>query len=99
MARVGVVGAGYWGKNLVRCFAQLGALAAVCDTSKKARLEIQERYPRAARYATVEAMLREGGVNAVVVATPAATHYDVVRQALEAGCHVMGCSRPCDAQE
>ena len=44
MAFVGVIGAGYWGKNHVRTFAELGKLAAVCDLSERVREQVLEQY-------------------------------------------------------
>ncbi len=41
---VAAVGCGYWGRNLVRNFAELGALAAICDPNRGAALELAERH-------------------------------------------------------
>ena len=82
---VAVVGCGYWGKNLVRVFSQLGALGCVCDTdaARFSALKIQGNPPKyTGKLADV---LADAGIRAVAVATPAATHYDVVKQCLEAG--------------
>ncbi|HEX2516109.1 MAG TPA: Gfo/Idh/MocA family oxidoreductase [Chloroflexota bacterium] len=88
--RAGVVGAGYWGPNLIRNLAELpGApLAAVCDRDP-ARLEyVRARYPGARLYGELEALLGDPEVNAVVIATPAELHFQMASQALEAGKHV-----------
>jgi UDP-2-acetamido-3-amino-2,3-dideoxy-glucuronate N-acetyltransferase len=82
---VAVIGCGYWGKNLVRVFSQLGALRLVCDTdpARFAALPIQGSPPR---YTDKLAdVLADAEVKAVAIATPAATHYQVVKQCLEAG--------------
>lgn len=82
---VAVVGSGYWGKNLVRNFHELGALRAVCDSDPVARQELAANY-RGLRVVTeLDEVLVNGEVTAVVVATPAATHYQVVKRCLEAG--------------
>jgi UDP-2-acetamido-3-amino-2,3-dideoxy-glucuronate N-acetyltransferase len=82
---VAVVGCGYWGKNLVRVFSQLGALRCVCDTdsARFSSLAIQGDPPK---FTNVLAdVLGNADIQAVAVATPAATHYQVVKQCLEAG--------------
>jgi len=83
--KIGVVGAGAWGRNHVRTVAGLaeGELAAVCDTDPKVRERIARQYPGALVTADVAALL--GVVDAVIVASPAATHATVARQAVEAG--------------
>ena len=89
-ARVGVVGAGYWGPNLIRNLAELpGApLAAVCDV-QPARLDyVRARYPAVALYQSFDDLLADSEVNGVMIATPAETHARLARQALAAGKHV-----------
>jgi predicted dehydrogenase len=81
---VAVVGCGYWGKNLVRNFQQLGALHMVCDatsTGRAAAAAVASTVPITDDFEKVLA----SDVAAVVVATPAETHYDVARAALHAG--------------
>jgi len=81
--KIGVVGAGAWGRNHVRTVAGLaeGELAAVCDTDPKVRERVSRQYPGALVTADVAALL--GVVDAVIVASPAATHAAVARQAVE----------------
>jgi UDP-2-acetamido-3-amino-2,3-dideoxy-glucuronate N-acetyltransferase len=82
---IAVIGSGYWGKNLVRIFSQLGALQCVCDTDQ-ARLDSLRFDGKPPRFATRLAdALTDPGIRAVAVATPAVSHYDIVRQCLEAG--------------
>ena len=83
--KIGVVGAGTWGKNHVRTVAGLaeGELTAVCDTDAKVRERVARQYPSALVTADVSALLQ--AVDAVIVASPAATHATVARQAIEAG--------------
>ena len=81
---VAVVGTGYWGKNLVRVFDQLGALHAVCDTFP-GRLTSLGLSDPVRRYGGLDEVLADPAVTSVVVATPAATHYEVGRAVLEAG--------------
>jgi UDP-2-acetamido-3-amino-2,3-dideoxy-glucuronate N-acetyltransferase len=83
-----VVGAGYWGKNLVRNFHDLGVLKGVCEEDTERRAEFAEKYPDAVPYATFDEVL-EAGVGAVSIATPAETHGPLVRRALEADLDVL----------
>ncbi len=83
--RLGVVGAGAWGRNHVRTVAGLAEaeLAAVCDTDPKVREKVARQYPAALVTADVPALL--GAVDAVIVASPAATHATIAQQAVDAG--------------
>ena len=83
--RLGVVGAGAWGKNHVRTVATLAEaeLAAVCDTDAKVRERVARQHPSA--YVTADVTELLGRVDAVVVAAPAATHARLALQCLEAG--------------
>ena len=87
--RVGVIGAGAWGRNHVRTFAQLpGAeLVAVCDSAAAVREKLGRQYPGTT--ITDEPKKLLGMVEAVVVATPAITHADLARQAIAAGIPVL----------
>jgi len=86
--RVAVVGAGYWGKNLVRNFHQLGALAAVCDGSVAVREQVEKDYPGTTVTNDLRKILNDSKIQAVVLATPAVTHFQLAEQALRAGKHV-----------
>jgi UDP-2-acetamido-3-amino-2,3-dideoxy-glucuronate N-acetyltransferase len=79
-----VVGTGYWGKNLVRVFDKLGALHIVCD-SEPSRVRGLELSPEVRQCADLSDVLSDPAVDSVVVATPAATHFHICREALEAG--------------
>ena len=83
--KIGVVGAGAWGRNHVRTVAGLAEaeLAAVCDTDPKVREKVARQYPTALVTAEVPALL--AAVEAVIVASPAATHAAIAQQAIEAG--------------
>ncbi len=83
--KVGVVGAGAWGRNHVRTVAGLAEaeLAAVCDPDPKVRERVARQYPAALVTGDVGALL--GVVDAVIVASPAATHAAIARQVVEAG--------------
>jgi predicted dehydrogenase len=81
---VAVVGCGYWGKNLVRNFHKLGALAAVCDETETGRATAAGIAPGTTLAPSLQAVL-ESDVSGVVLATPAETHYTIARRALSAG--------------
>lgn len=81
MPRIAVVGAGYWGKNLVRNFHQLGALACVCDTREEVLSEVRRDYSVPA-CSDVESVLSDRSIEAIVIAAPAVQHYELTRRAL-----------------
>lgn len=87
-ASVAVIGAGYWGKNLLRNFHDLGALAAVCDADPEVVGRFKASYPGIAGFDDVDEVLQDAAIEAVAIATPAATHADLARRALERGKHV-----------
>jgi predicted dehydrogenase len=88
-ARVGVVGLGYWGPNLVRNFDDLAELVWLCDLDEELRGRFSARYPNARVTADYGDLLADETLDAIVVATPVPTHYALAKQALEAGKHVM----------
>jgi UDP-2-acetamido-3-amino-2,3-dideoxy-glucuronate N-acetyltransferase len=85
---VAVVGSGYWGKNLVRNFHQLGALKLICDKNEVLLDRFKEEYPDVETCLALSDVLRQEEIRGVVVATPAETHFTLVREALLAGKHV-----------
>ena len=87
--RIACVGAGYWGRNLVRNFRELGVLSWVCDASPSARTAISQRFPEVRCTANINEVLADHEVNGVVIATPAETHGALVRRALDAGKDVL----------
>ena len=79
--KVAVIGAGYWGKNLVRNFHQLGALAWVCDERAATLAEMEAKYGVKTTN-DLETVLADPAVDAVVIAVPAAQHYEVAKRCL-----------------
>lgn len=90
MIRVGIIGLGYWGPNLVRCFSDLEhcRVTAVCDQSYDQLLRIKDRFPGVYPIENFDALLDRDLVDAVVIATPTATHYELAMKALEHDMHV-----------
>jgi predicted dehydrogenase len=86
--RVGQIGLGYWGKNLVRNFDELAELTWLSDASEELRQEFAARYPQARVTADFDELLADDELDAIVIATPVPTHYGFAKRALEAGKHV-----------
>jgi predicted dehydrogenase len=89
MTSMGLVGLGYWGPNLARNFEELADLRWLCDASPDALDRFSARYPRARTTTDFDELLGDPELEAVVVATPAVTHYELSKRALEAGKHVL----------
>lgn len=88
---VGVIGYGYWGPNLVRNFmSDTGCrVVAVCDRSKDRLAEVKRLYPSVETTAEAKDLFRNADIDAIAIATPVATHFDLARDALRAGKHVL----------
>jgi UDP-2-acetamido-3-amino-2,3-dideoxy-glucuronate N-acetyltransferase len=84
-SRIAVVGMGYWGRNLVRNFHALDALHVVCDSSPEVEASLPKEYPGVKFTREYRAVLQEPAIAAVALATPAVTHYEMAKAALEAG--------------
>ncbi|MBU1273950.1 MAG: Gfo/Idh/MocA family oxidoreductase [Proteobacteria bacterium] len=85
---IAVIGCGYWGKNLVRNYQELGALRLVCDSDAGRLEKVKEQYPEIeTSHNPMQAFARDD-ISGVVIATPAESHYDLAKAALNAGKHV-----------
>src|SRR5262245_51026609 len=82
---IAVIGGGYWGKNLIRSFHQLGALRLICDTNLDLLKNYASRFPEIELSSSSHDALARRDIDAVVIATPAATHHSFVKEALNAG--------------
>ncbi|MCT7995207.1 Gfo/Idh/MocA family protein [Laspinema olomoucense] len=87
MNQVIVVGAGNWGRNLIRNFYELEALAGVAEVNPELRSKVADQYPEVKLYQNCEEVLKTD-IPAIVFATPAPTHYEMAHAALKAGKHV-----------
>ncbi len=85
VVKVAVTGAGYWGRNLVRNYAELGALGALCDGNEATLSEFRVKYPSTRCTADYREVLLDDSIRGVVIATPAATHFTLAREALLSG--------------
>ncbi len=83
--KVAVIGCGHWGRNLVRVFHELGTLAAVCDVQPRVLAEIEKHYSGIRLVPNMKFLLDDPGVDALVIATPAESHYRLARACLEGG--------------
>ena len=91
MLRIGVIGFGYWGPNMVRnfCSAAQGTVTMVSDLRQKRLDLVRKQYPRVAVTTDAAEVISSPDVDAVVIATPVATHFDLAMRALQAGKHVL----------
>ena len=86
---IAVVGCGRWGKNHVRNFSELGALRTVCDASTALLSAVREQYPGVHCETSYEKVLGDDAIKGIVLATPAAMHYEMAKAAMEAGKDVL----------
>ena len=83
--KVAHVGGGYWGKNIIRNLAEMNALHSICDSSSTTLKKYSDQYPDVACRENFQDVLNDASVPAVSIATPAAMHYPMVKEALLAG--------------
>jgi predicted dehydrogenase len=88
--RIGVIGYGYWGPNLVRNFAEVRGcqVVSVADSRAERRALVQSRYPAIDTTEDFHELIADPNVDAVAIATPVHTHYPLALEALRAGKHV-----------
>jgi predicted dehydrogenase len=87
---IGVIGYGYWGPNLVRNFSETasGTVAAVADLDTRKLAQLNKRYPAVRTSTDFQDVLRDPAIDAVAIATPVSTHFELGMAALKAGKHV-----------
>ena len=90
MIRIGVVGYGYWGPNLVRNFLALEhvKVVSVCDSDKKALNRAKRQYPALEFFTNYHEITDSDKIDAVVIVTPVSTHFELAKRALESGKHI-----------
>ncbi|MCW2238560.1 Gfo/Idh/MocA family protein [Azospirillum canadense] len=91
MIKIGIIGYGYWGPNLARCFSEADGsqVAAICDASPEARARAAKRYPGISIVSDPQEVMRDPTIDAVAIATPVRTHYGIALEALCSGKHVL----------
>jgi UDP-2-acetamido-3-amino-2,3-dideoxy-glucuronate N-acetyltransferase len=85
---IAVIGCGYWGKNLVRNFQQIGVLKLICDKNETLLAQFKDQYPGIETCLALNDVLTREDIHAIVIATPAETHFTLTREALLNGKHV-----------
>lgn len=91
MIGVGVIGYGYWGPNLVRNFAEVpgSRVVAVSDLCAERLLPVRARYPTVRTTTDHRDLINDSAIDAIAIATPVSTHFDLAMQVLQAGKHVL----------
>ncbi len=91
MIKVGVIGYGYWGPNLVRNFTDVDGttVTAVCDSRAERLALVEKRYPGTKGISTWQDLVKDTAVDLVAISTPVSTHFDMAMAALQAGKHVL----------
>ena len=91
MIKVGVIGHGYWGPNLVRNFmaAPGSSVSAVCDQREERLTQLRKVYPTLKVQTDASALINDPTVDAIVVATPVSSHFELAMAALKSGKHVL----------
>jgi len=91
MIRVGVIGYGYWGPNLVRNFSEIeGSRVVAVSDSRSERLDaLRKRYAAIKATTDYSVLIRDPSIDAIAVATPVSSHYALSIEALKAGKHVL----------
>ncbi|MFM8858083.1 MAG: Gfo/Idh/MocA family protein [Actinomycetota bacterium] len=91
MIRIAVIGAGHWGPNLIRNFnnGRTSSVVRVVDRDEKRLAQVHQRFNDIQTSSNAADAFNDAGVDAVVIATPTSTHFELVKAALEAGKHVL----------
>jgi predicted dehydrogenase len=89
--KLGVIGYGYWGPNLVRNFVEVpgSQVVAVSDLRSEALIKVNSRYPAIKTTIDHQELISDTTIDAIAIATPVSTHFDLAMQALRAGKHVL----------
>ena len=88
MTKLVCIGAGYWGRNLIRNFHQMGVLHTICDDNPDVLKHFSEQYPTVQMHGNIAEVLSNPDIDAVSITTPAETHFSLIMQALQADKHV-----------
>ena len=83
--KIGLVGLGYWGKNILRNLCESGSLHTACDSSAQVIESRKKEFPHVKYTTSFEDILKNPEIEAVAISTPAATHYELVGRAIKVG--------------
>jgi predicted dehydrogenase len=88
---IAIVGMGYWGPNLLRCALEVEdtEVKAICDLDSASLARLARRYPNVGATRDLDRILGDDEIDAVVLATPVSTHYELGKRCMEAGKHVL----------
>ena len=91
MVKIGVIGCGYWGPNLIRNFVTCPEteLLWACDLDEIRLQKVLRPYPSVQQTTDLEEVLKDDGVDAIAIATPVHTHFSIAKACLESGKHVL----------
>ena len=91
MIRIGVIGYGYWGPNIVRNFmeAENAYVKSISDLNPKRQALAKKRYPTVETMDVPEAMFADSEIDAIAIVTPVRTHFDLAMQAINSGKHIL----------
>ena len=91
MISVGLIGYGYWGPNMARNIQENNdmKLRIICDSNTYSLQQASQRYPHVIGTDNVKEILNDPKIDAVIIATPANTHFDLASEALNSGKHVL----------
>ncbi len=89
--RIGIIGHGYWGPNLVRNFHDLPTvdLVAVCDAREDRLRTLAKKFPSIKLTTHYQDLISDRSIDALVIATPISTHFEIASKALRAGKHIL----------
>ena len=90
MIKIGVIGYGYWGPNIVRHFNRLKSakVVAVSDSNSKALSRVNEIYPAIKVTANADELVTSADIDVVAIVTPVSTHFELAKKALQNGKHI-----------
>ncbi len=90
MIKIGVIGYGYWGPNVVRNFLSTkGAqIISICDINKDALSKARKNYPKLKMVSNSSEILTSSEIDAVAIVTPVYTHFELAKKAIESGKHI-----------
>lgn len=91
MIKVGIIGYGYWGPNLVRNFVSVEKCEVICVADRKSErlLQLKRQFQTIAGVSDEREIINSNEIDAVVIATPVSTHFDLAKNALQSGKHVL----------
>ena len=91
MIKIGVIGYGYWGPNLVRNFMEApgSTVVAVCDLRSERLVQLQTRYPTIKTTGNCRKLFEDPEIDAIIIATPVSSHFELAMAAFQANKHVL----------